>query len=423
MMGHTAAGCLRNASLFASIAALATGCSTPPPPAVDVAESELTQPNDTPIPSGVSAAQLATSCPIPADHALFTQCPIYSCGNAAKIGDAMLGALDLSGIEMQPGTSQRLHRLVTGSKGGCAGRPAVELMVYNGEFVGLVNGMLTCWGADMVGASFFLESDASSTLARVTIDARSKVSTLGSPSENLPTYSLSYRFESTDGGMSPSIAISVCGQGSWTSETATLTYHALIIQGEVYDQDATVIRRGYQWINIACAGSALAKLRLHGMNPMMNRNPEDSPVLPGTSTIQQRQSALKLMTAKYCGTPSWTVDGTQIYWRSPVLTTSMSDTASTALSQEPTTVGPIESRWGSNGALCISHLRLWSAGSTCADSSEQPWVEQIQRDCNIPACDESEPCPEEGASSDPATLWWTCTANHVSHDSLDSRVP
>jgi len=80
-------------------------------------------------------------------------------------------------------------------------------------------------------------------------------------------------------------------------------------------------------------------------------------------------------------------------------------------------LGPIESRWGSNGALCISHLRLWSTDGVCAASPEQPLVERIQHDCNIPACDESQPCPEDGASSDASTLWWTCTANHVPHGS------
>jgi len=148
------------------------------------------------------------------------------------------------------------------------------------------------------------------------------------------------------------------------------------------------------------------------MDPMKNRNPEDPTAVPGASTVQQRQSALKLMTAKYCGASSWTADGTQIYWRSPVAAESAPGAAENLLS-----LGPIESRWGSNGALCISHLRLWSADGVCAASPEQPLVERIQHDCNIPACDESQPCPEDGASSDASTLWWTCTANHVPHGS------
>jgi hypothetical protein len=303
----------------------------------------------------------------------------------------------------------------------CAGPGAaiVKLQVYNGEFVGMVNGQKRCSGAEMVGASFTIADDASSSWQRVKIEAVGTVSTLGPPLESLPTYRLTYTMTAPspgDGGMQPQIVANVCDPGSWTSETAEVTSHALLIQGEVYDQNAAVIRRGDHWFNIACAGSALAKLRLYGLNPMKNRNPEDSPMLPGTSTLQQRQSALKLMTAKYCGASSWTADGTQIFWRGPQAIP-MPGAGSAAPSAALDSVGPIESRWGSDGALCISHLRLWSADSACAESPEQTWVEQIRRNCNIPACDESEPCPEDGASSDPATLWWTCTANHVSHGS------
>jgi hypothetical protein len=184
-----------------------------------------------------------------------------------------------------------------------------------------------------------------------------------------------------------------------------------LVQGEVYGRDASVIKRGDYWFNIACAGTGLADLRLNGLNPMMNRSSSD-PVKPGTSTVDRRQGALKLITAKYCGETSWTKDGTQMYWR---------DYESQGAPESNSHAGPIESRWGAHGALCLSHLRLWSVGSSCAKLSEQAVVERIQRECNIPACDESRTCRTAGEPHDDATLGWTCTANHIPHSPLKPK--
>ncbi len=352
---------------------------------------------------------------------LVITCPKHSCGQSAKIYSSFIEALDTHGEQVQDLLDEpfRLVReTLIDAGGGCRGLPGLSLEVRDGGFVGVTGGpaqaVVRCDGMDLVGARFQLEQRTTRPPNRkrfiVQIAARGTVDAVGGQDGSFPTYDLVSHAVVAPGAPA-SVGQHLCEPGRWGHPLESPTRHALLVQGETYRRDATVHHRGARWFNVGCAGSALAKMRLHGLDPMKNR-PSGSTTtpVPGDSTTEMRQATLKMLTAKYCNANSWTKDGTPIYWLGE---------GEGSLLPRPVwpgadRSGPVESRWGGNGALCISHLRLWSLGSECAKSSEAELVARIQRTCGIPACDETTPCLAP-ASPEGATVWRTCTVDHVPH--------
>jgi hypothetical protein len=124
----------------------------------------------------------------------------------------------------------------------------------------------------------------------------------------------------------------------------TPTQHALLLQGESYDGAGNIARSesGPRWINIACAGAALSKMRLLGFHPQ------------GPSTERDRQATLKMLTARYHGERTYTWPGVPLLWKH--------NRNQYYGVPRPETVGPMESVWSSEGAECTAHPRLWLWG-------------------------------------------------------------
>jgi hypothetical protein len=380
----------------------------------------------------IAALVLATLCncaedegPLPHPCKLVqpVSCPTYSCGQSARVYNSYVDALDTRGEQLQdsfPEGFRILRNSLVDAGGGCRDVPRLSLEVRDGGFVGVIgdpqHSTVLCSGDALVGARFRLEQISSEfglRIATVTIAERGTVNTVYGPSETLPTYNL------VVDGVPDFAPGSFCNKGRWINETEPVTMNALLIQGETYGPDAGVTERGDHWVNIGCAGSAIAKMRLHGMDPMKNKisgTPEEN---RGRSTPDERQAALKMLTGMYCGAITWTENDTQIFWlgagEGAVL--GVGEGAVIPLhGLPPLGQTPIEARWGVNGALCISHLRLWSQGSECAKQSEQQWVEMVQRRCGIPACAEpAASCLAQSADTGDGTIWRTCTANHIGH--------
>jgi hypothetical protein len=311
-----------------------------------------------------------------------------------------------------------------GAKGRCAGQTlSLSIYVHNGDLVGVEDRMLTtlgapdvavvCSGAELMGAEFDLHKVDGPEIGNpgdqrftVTIQQRDLVDVWVAPPDKLPAYLLVARRSQDPLGL----AQPLCPE----SEASDFgkKREALLVQGEVYLRDASVdpLRQGPRWFNIACGGAALAKMRLLGFDPMNNRSPDDPPgANRSASTPGERQTTLKMLTAKYCGPIGWTKDDTKLYLvghgnsPNPILIGGSNE--------HP---GPIESRWDEHGATCVSHLRLWSVGSDCAKLQESKYVQEVQSTCNIKACDETTPCLRDDETSS-GTLWKTCTADHISH--------
>jgi hypothetical protein len=121
---------------------------------------------------------------------------------------------------------------------------------------------------------------------------------------------------------------------------------ALIFTGDRYDAVAKRVIAGAPadpgaWFNIACAGSALAKLHLTRHTPAGSSG-------EFTSTTAQRQAVLKMFTADMCGTGhAFTEAGTPLRWGNATGTTRLrGDEAS------------LEALWSEDGALCLDEHRL-----------------------------------------------------------------
>ncbi|KIG12191.1 hypothetical protein DB30_01827 [Enhygromyxa salina] len=134
----------------------------------------------------------------------------------------------------------------------------------------------------------------------------------------------------------------------------------VILAGERYDLETkTVIPNQSNWITLACAGSAAAKMALLGYGPHANFDDSGAPASPA-----QRQATLKMITADYCGDGlAYTVDGTELIWENQsgtVVPTTTSDLSAP------------EAIWTDAGALCLDVPRA-------ADPSEVA--------CALPSCD------------------------------------
>lgn len=117
---------------------------------------------------------------------------------------------------------------------------------------------------------------------------------------------------------------------------------ALLFGGDRYDADRkTVTATGpatADWFNIACAGTALAKLHL-------TRHTETSQVVKTTAV--ERQAMLKMFTADICGDgTAFTVHGEPLLWADANHLTSFAARPAS-----------LEAVWSDRGAVCLDAPR------------------------------------------------------------------
>jgi len=173
------------------------------------------------------------------------------------------------------------------------------------------------------------------------------------PSGQVETYDLKYTGAGTVSDPVPACKNPLPGTGirdmaiDGEGRTWKNRFNSIIFTGDLYDSDNYTVTiptgtAANNILNIACAGSAPAKLHL-------NRHTTAS-VVPGwpTTTWQQRQTMLKMYAGDFCGDGyPYTVMGTPIHWSS-----------STGLSSPPGNDGSFESLWNENGAVCMDVHRL-----------------------------------------------------------------
>jgi hypothetical protein len=83
-------------------------------------------------------------------------------------------------------------------------------------------------------------------------------------------------------------------------------HHALAFRGDRYNPKTEISESSEPWVNIACAGTAVAKLHLL-------RHTAAGKDSAHVSTIRERQAMLRMLRADYCGDGmSYTVDGTPL---------------------------------------------------------------------------------------------------------------
>lgn len=273
-----------------------------------------------------------------------------------------------------------------------------KLIIQNGELKGTLNNQVVCRGASLIGMAFQITvpvgknakchsrgcKERDPKKVQIRIDAIGAVFDWVVPVDSVvPTYRMVWEsiedMEMLEGESPlPVLGESICPRrvawmDSWqmsshngepTSDAGpagqswrTSTDHLMIVQGEIYDQDASVdkennqYKQGAEWFSLACAGSAISKMRLLGYDPMIAL----------TSGRAERQSTLKMLSGRYRGPKTFTAPGTPLMWRHRLPRTFVG-------SPEVHRWSPnlIEAYWGENGALCVTHRRTWR---TSPDSS------------------------------------------------------
>lgn len=127
--------------------------------------------------------------------------------------------------------------------------------------------------------------------------------------------------------------------------TGKLAYHTLLFEGDRIEQDTkhdTGIDNA--WINLGCAGSALAKLALTGHTEAAHH--------AGTfeTTMSERTTMLKMLAGDYCGDGfPFTVAGQPLNWIDDKGTMKL-------LTAKDKLV--FEARWDENGATCLNKPRV-----------------------------------------------------------------
>jgi hypothetical protein len=210
-------------------------------------------------------------------------------------------------------------------------------------------GNQTLRGAQLIGSTMLLKLDGLLTVP-VLIAGYEQVDSWASNGEPVAAYALVY----TDLAQ-PLLQRSVC-KGTLLDP---LQASVVILAGERYDLDTkTVIANQTNWITLACAGSAAAKMSLLGYGPHAEFTDASTP-----ASVGQRQATLKMITADYCGDgESYTEDGTPLEWENQ---------GGTVVPDGE--VGALEAIWTEDGAACLDVPRVVEIGEVA---------------CSLPSCDE-----------------------------------
>lgn len=370
------------------------------------------------------------------------RCFTYSCGGNTPIlygnpihAVSTAGAPNREGVVLRPGgvTLRRAGRAEVPVECDGAG---FSLRVVDGALVaGKPKRKQDCRDAALLGATFELEVSykASRVTATISIDAMTDVSTWERDDKRrrvLPAYRLSVvgnaiaALAATGGPEALAPGAPLCETRTWMEHwqldglrpvnvggpaAVELRYfnpdgvggqaqwldaadQALFVAGMAFDETGSVAAEGNEWISIACPGSALAKLRLLGLDPA-------KPEVP----VEAFPATLKMLGARLDGVNATTVDGTPLRW----------DRADgvTYFGGPLERVGPVEARWGASGATCLSHHRRFAkpaTGSGLAPNTvatiEEFLVGLIRGHLALPDC---------GAA--PPAFWETRTVAHVFH--------
>jgi hypothetical protein len=87
-------------------------------------------------------------------------------------------------------------------------------------------------------------------------------------------------------------------------------FTAIVFEGDRFNDDHTVTDQPAGWFNLACFGTAAAKMHL--LRHTRAGTPRDGSV---TTTLDERTAMLRAITADYCADGrAWTGDGTPLWW-------------------------------------------------------------------------------------------------------------
>jgi hypothetical protein len=126
------------------------------------------------------------------------------------------------------------------------------------------------------------------------------------------------------------------------------SFHVVLFESDrINARKKTVYAQNPRWFNIGCAKHALAKLHLVG-HTQAAQNQTAADATRFVTTLRERQTFLKMITADYCGVgDAFTVAGQPLEY---------ADAKGWLKLQNPAIA--LEARWNENGAVCLNVPRI-----------------------------------------------------------------
>ncbi|HTE53460.1 MAG TPA: ADYC domain-containing protein [Kofleriaceae bacterium] len=218
-------------------------------------------------------------------------------------------------------------------------------------------------GDALVGAVLVLEDTSTRERFDVAIKAVGEIDFWVHPREKVPTYVFEYRPQvarpgDPEGRRFQPLCTGRDVPAEWNEKSpGTTTQLALIFTGDRYDPRTKTVTVGpSDWFNVACAGSALAKMHLLRHTYAGSFGEQDP------TDVEQRQAMLKMLTDDICGTGySFTVDGEAVFYADRKGWHPFAPAGS-----PPASVGSIEAIWTKDGAICLDEARRLAEEPTIA---------------------------------------------------------
>lgn len=265
-------------------------------------------------------------------------CESFGCGGNANIDGEIFHELSVDGWPNEEG----FELLGFTSGQGAAGRlpigRSMVVHVQNDMLFGLVDGQAPVGGQELVGAKFTLRNAETQLWQDIIVDEVSDmefwIGAAGQPARTL-AYKLRYDVSGRE------------SRTGWAcSDTPLSGNMALIFEGDRYDHEViTVAIPGEsEWFNVACVGSALAKLHLL-------RHTSAGSGSPNSPSREQRQALLKLLSADYCGDGrAYARSGTPLFFRDQEGRFDPTPWLGDRIAES-------EAIWTATGALCLDDPR------------------------------------------------------------------
>lgn len=353
-------------------------------------------------------------------------CPPWACGtNSPTVGDGVVfDSLDGAGIE--PGANG--IRILGATLPGSRGRP-VRLHVegdqlFATEIDDRSDAHTTYSGPGLVGLTLRVTSrppGASSEVEyELTFEGVTYKADMNDPTpltywayrigdgmaqhEPVPYYDI--RARRVDLSCTPA---SICTQDVATSEPiwAPVEHSALVFEGDHYDDqhDVTDVVAPTSWFNLACAGTAAAKMQLLRHS---NAGAYSAGVRGYATSTAQRSAMLKMLTADYCGTgTAFTVDGQPLRYADVNHWYRYPDTPTIDPGGKIEPRGSLEALWNESGAICLDRPRR-AAPTTLPGMTVSR--ADIDADCVAHARSVLPPCTGPDGALVPAFVPWEAHA-------------
>jgi ADYC domain len=327
-----------------------------------------------PDPSWTSGLDDVDLSPIAPTSDQWNSCPTWDCNkNHPMLTGFPVPEVNEDGLLDDHGLSLQSFR---------QGLQLLRLDVDRGEIKGYDPAdTLVLDGAGAIGS--ILTIGNATTTWRIRIDDFARIPYWTGPLAAVPAYRLLYQKV----GATTSIWTNVCKapenvilDPEWQGGHET---YALLISDERYDRDAKRVRddgNADGWFNIACAGTALAKMVLMRFDPHIPATDLDYYTIP-----TRRTTTLKMLTADYLGFgEAFTQGGLPMQWAD-------------SLGWHPELAPNVsEAVWDENGAVCLDTPRL--------DGIESDMLKKIEDVCNAtPGCTMPPTCSAQGVTP----LNWT----------------